>query len=391
MKVIKQSLQGIKSNPEFIIDVLKLLNEDDLKELLLISSAYIRSTGVKRLEDAIDLKSFKSKVAFVGVNNQSSSIQGVSSLLSENFETYIVNTNRRDAIFHPKIYLAKGENRAVLITGSANLTGQGLTKNFEHVIALEFDLNVDEERKEIDKLEGTLLDLPNIYPENVVLSCSEILGDLLIKGKLENEMVFKHAAETKGMSEKEESEGHIISMPPSPSLSNTDLNKEEEVEIERENDGLHSELGSGALVWKKNKLSKSDAQISGGRSTNVKGYMTMGNKSFRRTPDGRLVDNKTYMKDEVFGDLSWADNPAIERKEVFAYFELWLDGEFIDKKLLMISDKESRDPKHHGGEDQKQPTTALHVCGFGDVFQGVLGKDLALFKLDTNNYRIEVA
>ncbi len=391
MKVIKQAFQGITSNPEYIVDVLRLLDQDDVKELLLISSAYIRSTGTKRLADVVELNSFKSKVAFVGVNNQSSSIQGVSSLMSNEFDTFVVDTNRRDAIFHPKVFLARGHEKAIFITGSANLTGQGLTKNFEHVLALEFDLKIDCDREEVNKLENTLMQLPDLYPEHVLLSSDALLDNLLIKGKLENEMVFKHQAETKGMSEREGNDGVGIKIPPPPSLSSKVLNKEEESEIEKEKEGLHSELGSGVLVWKKNKLSKSDAQISGGGSTNVKGYMTMGNKSYRRTPDGRLVDNKTYMKEEIFGDLPWADNPTIDRLEVFAHFEFWLDGEFLEKKLLMITDKESRDPKHHGGEDQKQPTTALHVCGFGEKFQGVLGKDLLLFKLDVNNYRIEVA
>ena len=391
MKVIKQVFQGITSSPEYVVDVLRLLDQHDVKELLLISSAYIRSTGTKRLEDVVELNSFKSKVAFVGVNNQSSSIQGVSSLMSNGFDTFAVDTNRRDAIFHPKVFLARGNEKAIFITGSANLTGQGLTKNFEHVLALEFDLKIDCDREEVDKLESTLMQLPELYPEHVLLSSHALLDNLLMKGKLENEMVFKHSAETKGMSEREENDLVGIKIPPPPSLSNKVQKKEEENEIAKEKEGLHSELGSGVLVWKKNKLSKSDAQISGGGSTNVKGYMTMGNKSYRRTPDGRLVDNKTYMKEDIFGDLPWAENPTIDRDEVFANFEFWLDGEFIETKLLMITDKESRDPKHHGGEDQKQPTTALHVCGFNERFQEVLGKDLTLFKLDINTYRIEVA
>ncbi|EMW0565241.1 TPA: phospholipase D family protein [Vibrio parahaemolyticus] len=385
MKLLSQSLQSGYSNPEYTKDQLHLLESrlDTFNELL-VSSAYLRSTGTKLLSDKLNLDKFSKLTAIIGANNQSTSAQGVKHLLDLNFNTYLVNTNRRDCIFHLKTMLSIGDKKAILLTGSPNLTGQGMAKNFEHQVAIEFDLESEEDLKEVCKIKDYLKELPTSYPENVIIANQPLIDDMLVSGQLENEEVHRTSnSETRGLDSINDKKGPAIKIPRPP--------KEKPKEAEADASTLTSTLGSGVLVWKKNKLSKSDAQISGTDNTNVKGYMTMGNKSYRKDRHGNPVDNKTYMKEDVFGDLDWVLNNEIERDEAFANFEFWLDGKFISVCRLLITDKPSREPAEHGLADQKQPTTALHVCGFGKEFTNVLGKNLQLYKLDTNNYRIEVS
>jgi HKD family nuclease len=44
---------------------------------------------------------------------------------------YTVDTGSRAVIFHPKLYLVRGEKVARLVIGSANLTLGGLNNNVE--------------------------------------------------------------------------------------------------------------------------------------------------------------------------------------------------------------------------------------------------------------------
>ncbi|WP_102341140.1 phospholipase D-like domain-containing protein [Vibrio cyclitrophicus] len=384
MKLLQQTLQSGFSDPAYIKEQLSLLNEVDNHKELYISSGYLRSTGSKLLSEYIELNKFSSLTAIIGVNNQSTSLQGIEYLGDLGFQTYMVNTNRRDCIFHLKTMLSIGSDKAVLLTGSANLTGQGMTRNFEHQIAVEFDLSDADDFNEVNKLKAYLDELPTAYEQNIQLADLELLEDMLVMGQLENELIVKTSTSKEGdPSQVTTNKGPAINIP-------RPVKKVGQKLVEASSSGS-SDLGKGVLIWKKNKLSKSDAQISGTDNTNVKGYMTMGNKSYRKDRNGNPVNNKTYMREDVFGDLDWVTNAEIEREEAFAYFEFWIDGQCVSEYCkLLITDKASREPSEHGLDDQKQPTTALHVCGLGKNFTRVLGKNLLLYKLDTNHYRIEV-
>lgn len=388
MKFLKQILQGLNGE-EHIVNAFEYLKSHELNEELIISSAYLRSTGVRRLNDTLQLDSYKIKKAYIGINNQSTSIQGIKSLEESGFDVLMVNTERRDAIFHLKAYLAIGQKKAVLVSGSANLTSQGLTKNLEHVVVLEFDMTDRNDKQEIEKLKESLSSLEETYPNNILLSNTQDLNNYLIDGWLENEMDFKHSAETRGLNSSGDNKSpNKMKLPKPPKFIKAELQVDEEGEIKQEQTGIHSKLGTGELVWRKNKLSNADAQITKG---NAKGYMTLGNKTFRRKADGTQIDNKTYMRYEVFAKLNWSQNEDIDvREDAYANFEFWFDGAFVEKQKLLISHNESREPAQHGGQDQHQPLTSLHVCGFSSKFKEVVGKNLAMYRIDDQNYRIEV-
>jgi HKD family nuclease len=50
------------------------------------------------------------------------------------------NNDYSNPIFHPKLYLCLGDHTGVLIVGSNNLTGKGLTGNYEISLMQELDL-----------------------------------------------------------------------------------------------------------------------------------------------------------------------------------------------------------------------------------------------------------
>jgi len=81
----------------------------------------------------------------VGVSRRVTSVEGLRLLLDlvqKGAQVFVFhNDNSGNPIFHPKLYLCRGERKAVLIVGSNNMTGKGLVGNYELSIAHELDLS----------------------------------------------------------------------------------------------------------------------------------------------------------------------------------------------------------------------------------------------------------
>lgn len=100
----------------------------------------------------------------VGVDNNVTSKEAAESLLSSPFDVNIIHT-RSSLIFHPKIYVFEGEESAMVLMGSSNLTSSALSKNIEANVAIELSLNAQEDRDFLENLKeqlGTLA--PNTKP-----------------------------------------------------------------------------------------------------------------------------------------------------------------------------------------------------------------------------------
>ena len=85
--------------------------------------------------------------AIIGVDSRGTSKIALSWLLDLlGFKRLYVYHNPGDGTFHPKIFVFKEKKTAHLLVGSSNLTGGGLSQNFE--LNLEIELNT---RKRLDK------------------------------------------------------------------------------------------------------------------------------------------------------------------------------------------------------------------------------------------------
>jgi HKD family nuclease len=80
-------------------------------------------------------------IVIVGIDHEGTSKEALEELLIWNVPTYVYyfRSNRRNKpIFHPKIYLFKGEGKNQIIIGSNNLTEFGLTSNVEGAISIRY-------------------------------------------------------------------------------------------------------------------------------------------------------------------------------------------------------------------------------------------------------------
>lgn len=104
------------------------------------------SSGVRQLQPRLEgLLVRKGTIRIVvGVSNKVTTVEGLQLLLElvhKGAKVFVFhNDNQANPIFHPKLYLCEGKDRAVLIVGSNNLTGKGLASNYEISLMQDLDL-----------------------------------------------------------------------------------------------------------------------------------------------------------------------------------------------------------------------------------------------------------
>lgn len=181
-------LQGLTSS-EHASAVRGLFDVSNIKRVTL-SVAFVKESGVQQIEDKLKAHA-ADVIVFAGIRNDITSYQGLALLHSViGNHLYTVDTGSRSIIFHPKLYLVRGEAHARLIVGSANLTLGGLNNNIEASMMLDFDLTDADDKAIIDGIESQLMALPVDYSANVVKvgSASE-LDDMLASGRIVDEAV----------------------------------------------------------------------------------------------------------------------------------------------------------------------------------------------------------
>lgn len=107
-----------------------------------IAVAWVRATGLRHLEPALRsyLEAGNELTVVVGVDLDNTTKEGLVALLDlENYgaSSTFIHHNESGTIFHPKLYLFRGENHAKLIVGSNNITEAGLYRNTEAGLEIE--------------------------------------------------------------------------------------------------------------------------------------------------------------------------------------------------------------------------------------------------------------
>ncbi len=121
----------------------KLTIRDDPFDRLYLIVAFVKKSGVSRIQDAFNkFKEGGGEIkAVVGIDSQGTTKEGLELLYTLCNELYVFHDENIGQSFHPKIYiLEREEERAEIYIGSSNLTKGGLFSNYETNIKLDLDL-----------------------------------------------------------------------------------------------------------------------------------------------------------------------------------------------------------------------------------------------------------
>lgn len=132
------------------------LESEDFNEFGLIV-AFAKVGPLLRLKEKIDAWKAKGRTinAYFGIDQKGTSSQALSFALSHFDNVFL--TSYPGHSFHPKIYWFHGNEKAVAIIGSNNLTVGGTETNFESFVELKFNLPKEEEDfQHIKRIEASL-------------------------------------------------------------------------------------------------------------------------------------------------------------------------------------------------------------------------------------------
>lgn len=172
-----------------LADLVACLNAPDFGYCRIVAG-FAKSAPLVRL--APHLQQWKnagrSVEAIFGINHRGTSVQALRLALVAFDRVYVTYLPRRQRVtFHPKLYLFYGDQRAVVLIGSHNLTLGGTELNFEGGIRLEFDRSkFDDEQLFQEALSSWTSLLPNVCSATRLLDES-LLNEFEAAGLLMDE------------------------------------------------------------------------------------------------------------------------------------------------------------------------------------------------------------
>jgi HKD family nuclease len=341
------------------------------------------SSGVRQLQPRLEGLLVRNGTIriIVGVSNKVTTVEGLQLLLElahKGARVFVFhNDNQANPIFHPKLYLCEGKDRAVLIVGSNNLTGKGLASNYEISLMQDLDLKNQADVQLIESA-GKIIDR---YCD-VAGGFSHILDDkflleLQAEGYLGSELLGTNQPETSGEADsttvttaarKKLFASKAVPQPAIPKPVGV------KPPAPRTTAGVAAKTaapaGRGPILWEK-KLAKSDVQSQTGHPT---GVVRLTQAKWR--VDGELINWITYFRRELFGRFPWRtakNHPFVEETDVA--FDITVSRVTLGVRRLRISDKPS------GEAGQGNYTSSLH---WGDLAEDIrkaklAGKHLRLY------------
>ena len=347
MAKISLIFQGLVENGDHENYVNQLLKSKNIENVL-ISVAFMRSSGIKKIQSNLEKVSKKTKL-FVGIRNNITSIQAISMLLDMGIKPYLVDTASNSRVFHPKIYAAYNENKAYLILGSANLTSGGMSSNLEASSFIEVDRNEDEYIDDIIRLTDSLI---ADYPKHVFqIKSIDDAKSLLKEGRLEDERKTIIPQSKKAPKDRD-------ILPPIPTFQSKRKKPKLEIQTKhKERWEKNKDFNNFFLVWQSNKLKRRTLNIPTQSNTNKK-------SKTNKTGDMNLgmglmdkIDFRSYFREEVFNQLEWQNSqksPHLER--AVGKFEIIIKGSNYGEFPLEITHDPRTDTKSY---NQKNAMTKI--------------------------------
>lgn len=324
-------LQGftVKTHREAIT---RLFNVPDIKRVI-VSVAFVNRSGVELLEAQLKKHSAKT-TAFIGIRNAITSTQGAKCLLKLGVSLFVVDTGSRSVLFHPKVYLVKGDSCARLVIGSANLTTGGLNNNIEAGFAIKLDLKKDAEKALVDEIEREFDALANTYPDHIIPVTKDAELDALeATGRLIDEMT---TSPPRPASTAVSPIGDTLSrirlkvVPLRRALAAakkaaakpvTPMAASKKTAVTATAAPLPAHGVEYELVWESKALTRRDLNIPDGRRTNRTGSINLDKGLL--PPE---VDHRHYFREEIFSDLAWGPSNTATVEEAYTKFRLVLKG-----------------------------------------------------------------
>lgn len=371
----------------------------DLRDIQksILSIAFVSESGIEQIEEQLRAAA-QSLTVFAGIRNEITSHQGLLRLLNMGCRLFTVDTGSRTVVFHPKLYMARGETVARLLVGSANLTLGGLNNNIEAGIILELDMGDSDDREFIHQIEFDLGSLPTTYPDHITeVKDATLLDQMLATGLLVDETALPPprpvtSARMAGGSDtvspinlkvtpirRASRRASALSKGRGPSAPGRDLPPGEHKLIPATT-GVDLEL-----VWESKPLTRRDLTIPTRKGTHETGSINLDKGLLPEE-----VDQRHYFRDEVFSDLAWsASSPTVN--EAYANFHLVIKGISYGEFRLRIGYSHSTTSKTYL---QRNATTRLS-WGLMQEFVAkdeLIGRTLALYRdrADTSRYTLDI-
>lgn len=371
--MIRFLLQGVTPNDDHV-GALEYLLELPNTETILISVAFARLSGVVALEQVVENDWNRVKM-FVGVRNGVTSIQALLRVLNLGADLHVVDTGSSNTIYHPKVYLAKSNDEARLMVGSANLTMNGLGANIEASIVAQLRLQDPNGLEVADDILARFALMTAQHPQNVLgVSDWRRAFSLFRKGLVVDERTTQRPSvggtNRSGARDSVPSMAlHRASMPPRPGVSKRRA---------RRNDVRPTNIVASewVKVWQSRPLTERDLNIPTGAHTNPTGSMLF-KKGVMED-----IDQRHYFYDVVFNDLSWGNDPASRAPHLLraeADFEIVITGVNQGRyRLKLTHNPLTNTPTYHQRNAMTQIHwgTALNLVAYTDL----LGRTMTMYK-----------
>jgi phospholipase D-like protein len=162
-----------------------------------IFSAFVTSSGTQRLGPALRAVIEAGGIvrALVGVANHLTSMQAVADLLDIGAEVTGLHTGG-SILYHPKVYLLQGQDRAWISVGSSNLTGNGMYRNIETNTIIELRLDSAEDAQVGEQLLAWFNRFRAVYARNMVQITARSIAGFVEAGTLADELANARRAQT---------------------------------------------------------------------------------------------------------------------------------------------------------------------------------------------------
>lgn len=381
MAKVSALTQGLAQNHDHEYAINRLIDAPWVKDLF-ISVAFVVEAGVSKIEAALQRRNNIAQV-FVGISNGITSKQALAKLLAIGIQPYVIDMGTQASLFHPKLYAAIGDRRATVITGSANLTGRGLSDNVEVSSKIELDLTEHDDSQYVSELINPFRNLIGQHPLNVFrITAGSQLDDLLNDGRLEDESVKKKGRVTSSRSPN----GKSVVIPSLPLQPGHPRTNTQPPYIQPA--GTHAQASSAiGWVWSKELSNRDLGNPRGGSNTHATAILGFSQGSLRGQ-----INQLTYFRNVIFSGLNWTPDPVPSKSHLHranADFELVINGIFQGVFNLELT---------HDSNTQATTTSQSNIVTsmkWGPAMRivknpNLIGRIVNLYDLGSNNYQLEI-
>ncbi len=294
-----------------------------------ISVAFVNEGGVEHIEAAIKPHAKVTRV-LAGIRNEITSIQGLERLRKLiGSRLYTVDTGSRLLVFHPKFFLVRGEDRARMMIGSANLTLGGLNNNVEASLLLDCDLSDKTDRALIEGVEAELDSVIADYTAHVAPVASKaVLEEMLNSGRLIDEKTLpppRPRTSVRGATDTDSLTRIALKVPRirrpltkalAPTKPKSAVGAKAAAPA-----AVQASIGvEFELVWESKPLTRRDLDIPTASGTHATGSVSLDKGLL-----AEAVDHRHYFRDDVFPALNWTGRSATV-DEAYGRFQLVVKG-----------------------------------------------------------------